>query len=129
MRAPRELASDWVAGSIGDVAEVRVILVASARAREAISYSDLLAALGHRFTRPKMRALCKTLDVIDEAERAAGRPELAVLVVREADGLPGQGWWTGGPPRTEDYDGPWTGPQALAFVRDLQARAFAHWAG
>jgi hypothetical protein len=118
---------DGAAGTIADVARVRALLVASARRRSAISYSGLLDELGHRFTRPKMRALCRTLDAIDAAGAAAGEPDLAVLVVRESDGLPGQGWWTDGPPRREGYEGQWTGPEALAFVRGLQARAFTFW--
>jgi hypothetical protein len=113
--------------AIADVPRVRAVLLDSARAGEAISYSAMLAALGHRFTRPKMRALCKTLDAIDEAGRAAGEPELAVLVVRESDGLPGQGWWVGGPAFLRDYDGPWVGPQARALVDGLQREAFAYW--
>ena len=77
------------------------------------------------FTRPKMRAVCKTLDKIDQITLAEGRPALAVLVVREGDGLPGQGWWTG---RT-DYQGEWTGPQAQAHIRQLQDGIFAYWQG
>ena len=116
------------AGSIADVALVRAHLVAAARRREAMSYSELLLDLGHRFTRPKMRALCRTLDAIDRAAAEAGEPDLAVLVVREADGLPGQGWWAEGHPMREGYEGPWSGPQASSFVRGLQARAFDFWA-
>ena len=116
------------AGTIADVGRVRALLVATARRGEAISYSEMLDALGHRFTRPKMRALCRTLDAIDAAGAAAGEPELAVLVVRESDRLPGQGWWTGGRPMREGYEGSWTGAEALGFVRRLQERAFAHWA-
>ena len=116
------------AGAIADVPLVRNHLIAAARRGEPVSYAELLIALGHRFTRPKMRALCKTLDAIDEAGRAAGEPELAVLVVRESDGLPGQGWWTNGPPQREDYTGLWTGPDAMGFVRELQGRCFDHWA-
>ncbi len=115
--------------AIADVARVRALLVAAARRGAAVSYSELLDRLGHRFTRPKMRALCRTLDAIDEAGAATGEPELAVLVVRESDGLPGQGWWVGGRPLREGYEGPWSGPEALAFVRRLQGRAFAYWAG
>ena len=63
----------------------------------------------------------------DAAGAVAGEPELAVLVVRESDGLPGQGWWTGGRPMREGYEGAWTGPDAAAFVRGLQARAFDYW--
>ena len=114
-------------GGIADVARVRAVLVASAMAGEPISYSHLLAELGHRFTRPKMRAVCKTLDAIDAAGAAAGEPELAVLLVRESDGLPGQGWWVGQRVMRLGYDGPWTGARALAFVRALQEETFAWW--
>lgn len=112
---------------LSDVAHVRAILIASARSRRAMTYAELLDALGHRFSRPKMRAVCNTLDAIDGAARDAGEPELAVLVVRGADGLPGQGWWAGGRPGRLGYAGPWTGPEAAAFVRARQALAFDHW--
>ena len=114
-------------GAIADVAFVRGLLLAAARRGEAVSYSELLAQLGHRFTRPKMRALCRTLDAIDQAGAAAGEPALAVLVVRESDRLPGQGWWVGSAER--GYAGPWTGSEAMAHVRGLQARAFDYWRG
>ena len=114
--------------SIADVARVRELLVEAAREGRAVSYSELLGTLGHRFTRPKMRALCKTLDAIDEAGIAAGEPELAVLVVRESDGLPGQGWWAGARAFVLDYDGPWTGPCAMKLVREQQQVAFDYWA-
>ena len=106
---------------------VRALLVAAAREGRAVSYSELLQALGHCFTRPLMRHLCRTLDRIDEACAAAGEPELAVLVVRESDGLPGQGWWANGGAREHGWDGPWEGPSATALVRGVQARAFDHW--
>jgi len=112
---------------IADVARVRALMVEAARAGEAISYSALLAQLGHRFTRPKMRAVCRTLGAIDEAGAAAGEPELAVLLVRESDGLPGQGWWGGGHAMMLGYDGPWEGPEARAFVHALQQEAFVYW--
>lgn len=92
-----------------------------------MSYSALLDALGHRFSRPKMRALCKTLDAIDAAARVAGEPELAVLIVRASDGLPGQGWWAGERPRKFGYIGPRSGTEAMAFVLERQNLAFDHW--
>lgn len=113
--------------AVADVARVRAILIACARAGEAISYSHLLSELGHRFTRPKMRAVCKTLDAIDEAAMAAGEPELAVLVVRESDGLPGQGWWGGARAFLLGYDGPWEGEAAREVVRKQQVLAFEYW--
>jgi hypothetical protein len=120
------LIDSHIAGSIADAAHVRAILIATARARQPMSYSELLLVLGHRFTRPKMRAVCKTLDAIDAA-RGDGEPELAVLVVRESDGLPGQGWWTGGHAQNLGYNGSWSGPEALKFVRSQQALAFDYW--
>jgi hypothetical protein len=114
-------------GAIADIVRVRGLLIAAACGGRALSYSELLGALGHRFTRPKMWALCKTLDAIDAAAASAGEPELAVLVVREGDGLPGQGWWTA-TAAERGYAGSWTGPEAAAFVRSMQERAFAYWA-
>ena len=109
--------------ALHDVARIKKLLEQCACEGRAISYSELLLNLGFRFTRPKMRAVCKTLDKIDQITIAEGAPALAVLVVREGDGLPGQGWWTG---RT-DYQGEWTGTQAQAHIRKLQDAIFAFW--
>jgi hypothetical protein len=112
---------------ISNVEAVRALLIAAARERRAVSYAEMLMELGHRFTRPKMRALCRTLDAVDEAGREAGEPALAVLVVRESDRLPGQGWWAGKVNRL-GYEGPWSGKQALSFVKSRQKLAFDYWA-
>jgi len=114
------------AGLLADPAEVRSILVSAARAGEAISYSEVLALLGHDFSRPKMRALCKVLGTIDDEAVSRGEPELAVLVVRQSDGLPGQGWWVEAA-RAHGYTGLWEGPEAAKLVRKLQAQAFDYW--
>ncbi len=116
------------AGLLADPAEVRAILVSAARAGEAISYSEVLALLGHHFTRPKMRALCKVLGFVDDGAAERGEPELAVLVVRQSDGLPGQGWWVAGA-KAHNYTGRWEGPKAARFIRRLQKQAFDYWAG
>ena len=115
------------AGLSADPAEVRRLLVASAAAGEAITYSELLNALGHQFTRPKMRALCTVLGIIDDEAAERGEPELAVLVVRQSDGLPGQGWWIAGGAMLHGYDGLWTGPEAMKLVKKLQRQAFRYW--
>ena len=78
------------AGLLADPAEVRAILVASAKAGEAISYAEVLELLGHHFTRPKMRQLCKVLAFVDDEAEERGEPELAVLVVRQSDGFRGR---------------------------------------
>lgn len=109
------------AHDLGDVARVRGLLIEAARAGRAVSYTELLNALGHRFTRPRMRAVCRTLDAIDRDAAGVGEPPLAVLVVRESDRLPGQGWWHG-------RDAPtWTGPDARAYVDVRQRAAFEYW--
>ena len=115
------------AGLLADPKVVRKHLVAAAAAGESITYSELLNALGHRFTRPRMRALCKVLSVVDEEAAERGEPELAVLVVRQSDGLPGQGWWVGGGAILHGYDGLWTGPEAVKLINRLQRQAFDYW--
>jgi hypothetical protein len=115
------------AGRLADPAEVRAHLLAAAAAGESITYSELLNQLGHEFTRPKMRALCQVLGTVDEEAARRGEPELAVLVVRQSDGLPGQGWWVAGGAAAHDYAGPWEGPQARRLVDRLQAQAFDYW--
>lgn len=115
------------AGLLADPAEVRAHLIAAASAREAVTYSELLNQLGHPFTRPKMRALCKVLGFVDEEAAERGEPELAVLVVRQSDGLPGQGWWVAGGASNHGHEGPWEGPGARKLVERLQARAFDYW--
>jgi hypothetical protein len=115
------------AGLLADPAEVRAHLVAAAAAGESITYSELLGRLGHDFTRPKMRALCKVLGAVDDEAAARGEPELAVLVVRQSDGLPGQGWWVAGGAANHGHEGLWEGPQAKRLVDELQARAFDYW--
>ena len=107
---------------------MRALLIEAARDGEALSYSGLLNRLGLRFSRPKMRSLCRTLDAIDRAASVAGEPALAVLVVRESDRLPGQGWWIDAVSR-RDYAGPWVGPEARQLVEALQAQAFVFWRG
>ena len=115
------------AGRLADPDEVRVHLVAAASAGEPITYSELLNQLGHEFTRPKMRALCKVLGAVDEAGAERGEPELAVLVVRQSDGLPGQGWWVAGGASSHDFTGLWDGPEAKRLVNKLQRQAFDYW--
>jgi hypothetical protein len=114
--------------SISEPDEVRAHLVAAAVAGHALTYSELLAMLGHGFSRPKMRAVCKTLAAVDAEAEARGEPELAVLVVRQSDGLPGQGWWVGGGAEQHGYTGPWEGPKAAAFIGKLQKKTFDFWA-
>ena len=110
-----------------DADHIESLLQASARAGEPMTYAAVLGAVGLSFSRPKMRALCKLLDEIDARARGRGEPELAVLVVRASDGLPGQGWWVGGRPRRDGYAGPWEGDEAAAYIRRVQRDTFDYW--
>ena len=49
--------------------------------------------------------------------------ELAVLVVRSSDRLPGEGWWA----NRANYRGERTGEQAEKYVRRQQRKAFKRW--
>lgn len=114
------------AAALSDWQEIRAHLIAAAAAGHALSYSELLEHLGFGFSRPKMRALCKTLGMVDRDAAARGEPELAVLVVRQSDGLPGQGWWIEGA-QQHGYAGPWEGPKASRLIRKLQQQTFDYW--
>jgi hypothetical protein len=107
--------------------EVRVHLVAAARAGVALTYAELLERLGYPFSRPKMRALCAILGAVEEEGAARGEPELAVLVVRQSDGIPGQGWWVAGGARSHGYEGAREGPEAKRFIAAVQDETFAWW--
>ncbi|WP_294003041.1 ribose-phosphate pyrophosphokinase [Sphingomonas sp.] len=113
---------------ISDPEEVRAHLVAAASAGHGLTYSELLERLGYGFSRPKMRALCKTLGAVDAEAADRGEPELAVLVARQSDGLPGQGWWVAGGGSAHGYKGPWEGAKAARFIKQLQRRTLDYWA-
>ena len=113
--------------ALAEPEEVRAHLIAAASAGTALTYAELLERLGYHFSRPKMRQLCAVLGTIDEEAEMRGEPELAVLVVRQSDGIPGQGWWVAGGARAHGYEGPWEGPEAARFVARVQAQAFVYW--
>ena len=115
--------------ALGDAPRIRSVLIDAARAGRSVCYSELLGDLGFRFTRPKMRAVCRTLEEVDRLSAMDGEPDLAVLVVRESDRLPGQGWWVGGTALLLGYDGPWEGAAAARFIREQQRAVFDYWEG
>jgi hypothetical protein len=113
--------------ALAEPEEVRIHLVAAAQAGVALTYAELLERLGYNFSRPKMRQLCAILSAVDEEAEARREPELAVLVVRQSDGIPGQGWWVSGGARSRGYEGPWQGPEAARFISSVQGETFAFW--
>ena len=113
--------------ALADPGEVRAHLVAAAQAGTALTYGELLQQLGFAFSRPKMRQLCVILAEVDAEAAGRGEPELAALVVRQSDRVPGQGWWVAGGARNRGYDGPWEGSEAERFIAAIQAEAFKFW--
>ncbi len=109
------------------VDELEALLILKARGRQPISYGEVFAWFGHPFQRFQVGQLCAALEEVDARQRGQGRPELASLVVRQSDSIPGQGWWLS--KGHDPWDGPFVGPEAAAFVRRHQRRAFDHWAG
>lgn len=113
--------------SLVDIDRLEALLIAAARARRSLTYAEVLAHFGLRITPRRVFALCRDLGAVCARNRARREPELAVLVVRKSDRLPGEGFfhslWRDGA-----YDGPATGPVAAAFIERETERVFAHWA-
>lgn len=106
--------------------ELAALLIVRAKAAHAITYGEVFQWFGLPFQRFQVGQLSAALALVDAGERAQGRPELAVLVVRQSDGLPGQGWWLA--LAKGQWSGPFEGPRAAAFVRQVQQRTFDYWA-
>jgi len=103
---------------------VRVLVKAAAEERT-LTYGQLLAFFDRRVTPVTVAALCRDLGHACRRIEAEGGPDLACLVVRKSDGLPGEGYFTAC--RAEgSYDGPTTGAEAERFIRTRQQAAFAY---
>jgi hypothetical protein len=107
------------------VDELEALLILRAQSGLPISYAEVFQWFGIPFQRFQVRQLCAALEEVDSRQRGQGRPELAALVVRQSDGIPGQGWWLS---KSHDpWEGPFEGPDARRFVERHQSRAFRHW--
>jgi hypothetical protein len=111
-----------------DIDELERLLILAARERRTLAYSDVLTHFGKRTTPIRVFALCRDLGEVSERNRQRREPELAVLVVRKTDRLPGEGFFHG-PWKDGTYDGPSTGPRAEAYIKGLTEAVFAHWDG
>jgi len=111
-----------------DIDALEALLIEAARSGRTLTYAEVLAQFGKRVAPRRVFALCRDLGEVCARNRARGEPELAVLVVRKAGGLPGEGFFKSAW-RDGDYDGPPTGPAARSFIRAQQDRVFAHFAG
>jgi hypothetical protein len=111
-----------------DIDRLEALLVAAAHERRSMTYAELLARFGIKITPRRVYALCRDLGEVCARNRARGEPELAVLVVRKVDRLPGEGFFHGYW-RDGVYEGPSTGAPAQAFIRAETERVFAFFAG
>ncbi len=99
------------------------VLIRTAREGRTVSYRQLLALAGRRVGPNNVRALVRVLAEVCRRTEARGEPDLACLVVRERDGLPGDGWFSADAARAAP---PAAGRRTRAA--QAQADAFAFWA-
>jgi hypothetical protein len=111
-----------------DIDALERLLITAAKERRSLAYGEVLRHFERRVTPVRVRALCRDLGEVSARNRDRREPELAVLVVRKTDRLPGEGFfksaWLDG-----SYDGPPTGPRAEAYIQELSEAVFDHWAG
>ncbi len=100
-------------------------LLAAALAGRPVTYGQLLAFFERRVTPVMVRALCRDLGRVCDRIEAAGGPDLACLVVRAADHMPGAGYFQA-MRAAGQYAGPDDGDAAVRFVAGAQARAQAY---
>ena len=103
-------------------------LLRAARERRSVTYGELLGFFERRVTWIHVAALCKDLGQVGERIAARGGPEMACLVVRKSDGIPGEGYFVS-LREEEGYQGSLVGPEAVAELRRRQAAAFDYAAG
>jgi hypothetical protein len=99
------------------------VLVQAAREGRTVSYRQLLAMADRRVGPNNVRALMRVLAEVCRRSEARGEPDLACLVVRERDGLPGEGYFV-----AEAATGAPLQGSRRARVERAQAEAFAFWA-
>lgn len=109
-----------------DLDRLERVLIRAALERRPVTYGQLLAYFEWKVTQITVAALCRDLGRVADRRKGSGWPDLACLVVRKSDGIPGEGYFAS--LRAEgSYAGPSLGPAAEAFVRSRQERAFT-WA-
>ncbi|HEX6142016.1 MAG TPA: hypothetical protein VFZ01_04815 [Geminicoccaceae bacterium] len=109
--------------SLVDIDQLERLLIEAARHRRTLTYAEVLQHFGKRITPRRAYALSRDLGEVCRRNRERGEPELAVLVVRKSDGLPGEGFFRSAW-RDGTYDGPALGFPARNFIREQQDRVF-----
>lgn len=110
-----------------DLERLERVLIEAAREQRPVTYGQLLRYFERKVTRITVGALCRDLGHVCRRVEERGGPDLAVLVVRKSDGLPGEGYFSA--LRQEgSYDGPSTGPLAARTIAHRQAEVFSYYA-
>ncbi len=110
-----------------DLERLERVLIEAARERRPVTYGQLLRYFERKVTRITVGALCRDLGLVCRRVEERGGPDLAVLVVRKSDGLPGEGYFTA--LRQEGgYGGPSTGPLAVRAIARRQVEVFSYYA-
>jgi len=110
-----------------DLDRLERVLIQAARERRPVTYGQILAFFERKVTRITVAALCRDLGLVCRRAEAAGAPDLACLVVRKSDGLPGEGWFAS-ERRAGAYTGASIGAEAVRWLRFRQEQAFAYFA-
>jgi hypothetical protein len=105
-----------------DLDRLERVLIQAAREGRAVTYGQVLAFFGWKVTPVTVGALCRDLGRVEERRRREAWPDLACLVVRRSDAMPGEGYFAA-LRAAGDYAGPSVGPAAEAWVRARQAGA------
>ena len=108
-----------------DLEQLEHLLKVAAKTRQPLTYAEILSYFERQTTPITVRALCSDLGKVGHKMRSEGWPELACLVVRKSDRLPGEGYFDG----AVDEAGkpvPHFGPEAAAYVLAQQVKAYAH---
>lgn len=110
-----------------DIDELERLLIRAAREGRTLTYAEVLAHFDIRIAPRRAYALSRDLGEVCARNRVRGEPELAVLVVRKTDGLPGEGFFKSAW-RDGSYDGPAEGFSARSYIRALQDEVFSYFA-
>ncbi len=107
--------------------EMRGIMIATARARSTITYSELAAELQTARVHYHSFLMARLLDEIGGAEIAAGRGVLAAVVVRKSSGMPGGGYFRESALLGDRPDAALPPELEAMWREDLEA-VYAYWA-
>lgn len=102
------------------IAEMRQIIIDTAKARQLITYSELTGMLQTASIHYHSHLLTRLLIEIGSAEAAAGRPILPALVIAKQTGRPGLGYFRLAPGETRTED------PFLEWEAEVQ-RVYAYW--